>query len=223
MSDIFAAIKVNTGQSFSRTHAPDDPTRASFQLIVRDATEGFQVRLIFWKTEGGVESVVAQHTAGANGTSIKQIEVPPASLRIDVLCLAGSGVISLSEVFEAEQLGQVSAESMETKGVSSAFQEVTVVGATTTIDLSLGYNIALSLEANTTLVLLNPEDGERYFFWIDQTDDFTLAWPANVFFMGSDTAPVITATADAIDSIILMYRENVDKYLANAGQNFGGI
>lgn len=94
---------------------------------------------------------------------------------------------------------------------------VTGNGATT-VDLSTASGFKMTLTANATVTLSNPQLGSAYAIEIVQgSGPFTVSWPAAVKWPGG-TAPVISAANGAIDQIHLYYDGTI--YLGTFVQNF---
>ena len=109
--------------------------------------------------------------------------------------------------------------------VSELKQAVTAV-ASTTIDLALGYVIALSQDTNiTTLAFSNvPSTGKAVTITIVRTKDATatprtIAWPASVKWVGA-AAPTLTSTASCVDIIQLVTYDGGTTYYASSGLNW---
>lgn len=95
-------------------------------------------------------------------------------------------------------------------------------GATQTIDWNTGTTQVLDITgagAVLTLTLSNPLDGGRYFLKILGAVGKTVAWPASVKWPGG-VAPVITASAGAVDQIQLSYYAGSGFYNGTFNQAF---
>lgn len=105
--------------------------------------------------------------------------------------------------------------------ISGAFVGVSVGAASTSLDLSQGYNYAVTLGHSTTFSFLNPVNATRYFFYIkqDSTGGRTITWPAAIKWRGG-VAPVLSAAANARDVVCLMYHQSDGIYLGEYGLNF---
>ena len=110
-----------------------------------------------------------------------------------------------------------------TNTVSSNFVNTVANLREETIDLSTSRNqrIALRNRTNSNLTLANPVDGERYQFFIRQSDGGTgsLSWPPNVLWEGGQVY-VATASSLATDLITLVYNGGPDEYYASFKKNF---
>lgn len=82
-------------------------------------------------------------------------------------------------------------------------QAVTASTAATTIDLTLGHNIDLALNANTTVTLTGGRNGDRYLFLITQGGGFSMTWGTSVKWPAG-TPPVITVGAGALDVVTVV-------------------
>lgn len=129
-------------------------------------------------------------------------------------------VTALHEDFCDLWEGVLTATKLKVKRLSSPFQSVTATGGATTVDFENGYNTLLTLEANTTLTLDNPRDGERHLFRIyqDATGSRTITWPAAVKWSGG--APTLTTTGLALDLVCLHYSSTKLTYTAEHRLNF---
>lgn len=87
---------------------------------------------------------------------------------------------------------------------SAAFQTLTDA-ATTTWDLSAGYNARWTLAASRTLAVTNPIEGMTYTLLVtqDATGSRLVTWPAS-FNWGTTGAPTLTTTASKHDVITLL-------------------
>jgi hypothetical protein len=105
--------------------------------------------------------------------------------------------------------------------ISGAFVGVSIGAPTSQLDLSLGYNFAVTLGASTTFSFINPVNATRYFFYLKQdgTGGRTITWPAAVKWRGG-SAPVLSTAANARDVVCLMYHQADGVYLGEYGTNF---
>lgn len=93
---------------------------------------------------------------------------------------------------------------------AAPFQTKTASGAATTVDVSLGFNVRLLLQASTTLTFSNVRDGERIYLRIKSAGVYTISWPANVKW-ASGVAPTLSGTGK-VDIVSLMYEATDDVY-----------
>lgn len=88
------------------------------------------------------------------------------------------------------------------------------LGATKTIDLSLGSIVTGTLNANCTVTLTNPQTGSAYVAQINTgAGSFSLTWPATV-----KNPPTVTQTASKVDIYWLWYDGTNFWMTANQGQ-----
>jgi len=172
---------------------------------------------IFVITNNRGASVVPNQTISGTGRLL--VSVPPSTsvLSVGVTCTAGQCRVAVETgVGDVDVLGNVSAD-----GMTSAFQVVTVTAADTTVDLSLGQNIHLLLQASTTLTLTNPTDGTRYLFRIKQqgVGGYTVAFPSLNW--RATTAPTITPLLGSVDYVTLVYTSLEGEFDGAYDQNFG--
>lgn len=164
-------------------------------------------------------SDIAFPTNLPNISNVK-IEPVPEEIQITITCTAGKANVLLVSNTETQVWDEFSA-----LGVSCPFQNVIVTGANTTIDMSLGSNIYLQLNASTTLAFTNYRDGERYLFWVLQGGGFTITWPAAGLAGGvlwrAAAPPIITVAAAAIDIIVMMWSGAAARFAGSYDQAFG--
>jgi len=93
-------------------------------------------------------------------------------------------------------------------------------GAAKTIDWNSGNSQKLTLTANCTLTLSNPQAGAHYLLRIaqDATGSRTITWPAAVHWSGG-TAPTLTTTASKVD-LIALYYDGATYFGAMVGANY---
>lgn len=183
---------------------------------------------------GGPTSTVVLHALGdrgvdaitpvtLTGTVVTTISIPASSstLYVFVACTGGAATIRVEQaVLDVRSVGDFSIlGDVVPQGLSSGFQAITVAGATTTIDLSLGFNLSVALAQSTTFVLSNPSDGERYVFVVTQANNFTITWPAGAVIWSPALAPV-SVGAGKIDAFTLLWKSALGKYLGSATQDF---
>lgn len=103
-----------------------------------------------------------------------------------------------------------------------SFTSSTVSGATTTLDVTYKRGFLVSLTASTTYTftdfptLSRKQSGEvyRFIFTQNATGGWTVAMPANVIGF-----PTLTATANAVDYVEMVYRSTDSKYYVTNFKN----
>ena len=197
---------------------------------VRVGSSDTQVSLTITDTSSGGRPLVSEFldvtaTDAAFPTNLPdlrnvKIEPVPEELQITITCTSGKANVVLLLNTETQVWDEFTA-----LGVSCPFQNVIVTGANTTVDMSLGNNIYLQLNASTTLAFTNYRDGERYLFWVRQGGGFTIAWPAAGLAGGvlwrASAPPIITAAAAAIDVIVMMWSDAAARFVGSYDQAFG--
>jgi len=102
--------------------------------------------------------------------------------------------------------------------VSAGSQALAAPTATTSVDLSAGNVVNLSLTSSTTLTLTGAAIG-TYIMRIIQggSGSYTITWPANVIWSGG-TTPTLTTTVGKSDIVTLIY--DGTNYYGNISLNF---
>lgn len=159
----------------------------------------------------------AIETVNGTGSAIIRLEPTPTSIRITVFAMAGQARIAVYE-----EITSIVADQVEAEGYSAPFRQVVASSSDTTIDLSLGHNIYLLLNSSTTLTLLNPQNGERYLFWIVNGGSNTLSWPSGsggVVWKGG-SPPVMTSGVGKQDLVCIIYNGIAGKYGGSSDADF---
>lgn len=97
-------------------------------------------------------------------------------------------------------------------------QDVSATTSTTSINVSLGHNIALALGATTAVTLTGGRNGDRYMILVTQGGSFSLTWTTSIKWKGG-VAPTITSGAGALD-IITIFKSATHGYVGTYSQAF---
>jgi len=97
-------------------------------------------------------------------------------------------------------------------------QEVIASTAATTIDLSDGHNIDLTLSAQTEITLTNPVEGDRYLIIVQQAASHGITWADTIKWRGG-SAPAITAGIGSVDIVTLFYHPDLG-YIGDFAQDY---
>jgi hypothetical protein len=103
---------------------------------------------------------------------------------------------------------------------NGAPQAVTASGAATTINFSLGKNVRLTLNANTTLTLTNPRNGRPGVIIIIYGGAYTPTFPSTVKWPRGGTAPTWTSVAGQVDMVGLFWDSTSGVYRAEVSTGY---